>query len=237
MSSYGELVARGGLSSSHRLILDSVPNGSTVLDVGCSEGYLAAALVQRGCRVYGIELDPASAQAAAEHCAEVWNLDVEDLQAREDVPDTVDTILFGDVLEHMRDPWSVLAWAAARLPAGGLIIVSVPNAVHWAARRQIMHGRFPLEDWGTFDRTHLRWFTRASAHQLILGAGLLLERERFTPAPLPGEAKLRRVLGGGDEQVPALGVERLRQRLADWRPELFALQFVLTGRAGALRSR
>lgn len=227
---YGELVARSGLSASHRLLLESVADGSTVLDVGCSEGYLAAALARRGCRLYGIETDPAAAAAAREHCIEVWNIDVEDVTAREVVPETVDTILFGDVLEHMRDPWAVLAWAAARLPAGGLAAVSVPNAVHWAARREIMRGRFPLDDWGTFDRTHLRWFTRASAHQLIRGAGLLLERERFTPAPLPGEARLRRVLGRGDVEMPDLRLEGLRQQLADRRPELFALQFVLSGR-------
>ncbi len=237
MSSYAELVARSGLSASHRLILEAVPDGSTVLDVGCSDGYLAAALVQRGCHVYGVELDPAAAAAARAHCVEVWNVDVEDPAVRDGLPapDRIGTILFGDVLEHTRDPWSLLAWAAARLPPGGLAVVSVPNAVHWAARREIARGRFPLADWGTFDRTHLRWFTRASAHQLIAGSGLLLERERFTPAPLPGEARLRRIIPRGDDEGGAgRDLQRVRQALADRRPELFALQFVLCGRRAGL---
>jgi hypothetical protein len=103
----------------------------------------------------------------------------------------------------------------------------VPNAVHWTARREIARGRFPLRDWGTFDRTHLRWFTRASAHELVQGAALSIVRERFTPAPLPGEPLVRRA-----GAPPGRALARARQLAADRAPELFALQFVLTGRYG-----
>jgi hypothetical protein len=133
--------------------------------------------------------------------------------------------VFGDVLEHLRDPWAVLAWAATRLRNGGIAVVSVPNAVHWTARREIARGRFPLRDWGTFDRTHLRWFTRASARELLEGAGLAVAHEQFTPAPLPGEALVRRA-----DAEPGRALASARQLAADRAPELFALQFVLTGR-------
>jgi methionine biosynthesis protein MetW len=225
MSAYGDLVAGSGLSAAHELLLAAVPDGSVVLDVGCSEGYLAAALARRGCEVHGVELNPAAADAARAHCASVSAIDVEDAAAREALPDGLDAIVLGDVLEHLRDPWSVLAWAAARLRTGGIAAVSVPNAVHWTVRREIARGRFPLRDWGTFDRTHLRWFTRAGAHELMRGAGLSLERERFTSAPLPGEPLVRRA-----DAQPGRALACARQLAADRKPELFALQFVLTGR-------
>jgi hypothetical protein len=47
----------------------------------------------------------------------------------------------------------------------------------------------------------------------------VVEREAFAPAPLPLESR-----------IPALG--RLAPRMAQRRPELFALQVVLTCRAG-----
>jgi SAM-dependent methyltransferase len=225
MSAYGDLVAESGLSAAHRLLLAAIPDGATVLDIGCSEGYLAAALARRGCIVYGIERDATAAAAAREHCREVWTIDVEDAAAREPLPGALDAIVLGDVLEHLRDPWAVLAWAVTGLRDGGLAAVSVPNAVHWTARREIARGRFPLADWGTFDRTHLRWFTRSEAHDLVRGAGLTVESERFAPAPLPGEPLVRDV-----DAPPGDALRRARQAAADRRPELFALQFVLTGR-------
>jgi methionine biosynthesis protein MetW len=228
VSAYADLVAHSGLSAAHRLLLAAVPDRSVVLDVGCSDGYLAAALALRGCEVHGVELDATAAAAARERCTAVWSIDVEDAAAREALPSGFDAIVLGDVLEHLRDPWSVLAWASTRLRDGGIAVVSVPNAVHWTARREIARGRFPLRDWGTFDRTHLRWFTRAGARDLVQGAGLSIVREQFTPAPLPGEALVRRA-----DAAPGRALARARQLAADRKPELFALQFVLTGVRGS----
>jgi 2-polyprenyl-3-methyl-5-hydroxy-6-metoxy-1,4-benzoquinol methylase len=224
VSAYGELVARSGLSAAQELLLAAVSDGSVVLDIGCSEGYLAAALARRGCEVYGIERDGSAAEAARTYCATVWTIDVEDAAAREGVRGGFDAIVLGDVLEHLRDPWSVLAWAARRLRGGGIAVASVPNAVHWTARREIARGRFPMRDWGTFDRTHLRWFTRSSALELMRGAGLAITREQFTAAPLPGEALVR-----DPGAAPGRALARARQLAADGAPGLFALQFVLTG--------
>jgi methionine biosynthesis protein MetW len=223
VSAYGDLVAQSGLSAAHRLLLAAVPAGAAVLDVGCSEGYLAAALASRGCVVYGIERDPQAAAAARAHCREVWAIDIEDAAARQPLPGALDAIVLGDVLEHLRDPWAVLAWVATGLRDGGIAAISVPNAVHWTARREIVRGRFPLADWGIFDRTHLRWFTRASVRDLVRSAGLRIASERFAAAPLPGEPLVRDV-----DAPPGDALRRARQAAADRWPELFALQFVLT---------
>jgi methionine biosynthesis protein MetW len=224
VSAYGDLVALSGRSAAHELLLAAVPDRSIVLDIGCSEGYLAAALARRGCEVYGVEVDATAAAAARAHCATVWTIDLEDAAAREEVRGGFDAVALGDVLEHLRDPWSVLAWAAGRLRGGGIAVVSVPNAVHWTVRREIVRGRFPMRDWGTFDRTHLRWFTRSAARELMSGAGLAIAREQFTPAPLPGEALVR-----DPDAVPGRALIRARQLAVDRVPGLFALQFVLTG--------
>lgn len=226
-SVYAGLVAAHGLSDSHRLVLAAVPADARVLDVGCASGYLAQRLTARGCVVTGLEPDPRAAEAARAHCVAVLEGDVESAQARAALPADQDMILFADVLEHLRDPLETLSFARTVLAPGGRAIISLPNIAHWTGRRAVLRGRFPYADHGLFDRTHLRFFTRASAHALARDAGYAITEERFTTAPLPLEGALRARLGG-DAETPARPVAALRRTLSRRWPEMFALQVVLT---------
>jgi 2-polyprenyl-3-methyl-5-hydroxy-6-metoxy-1,4-benzoquinol methylase len=216
---YAGLVAAHGLSAAHRLVLEEVPDGTRVLDVGCATGYLAAELARRGCTVDGIEFDPVAAEQARAHCREVVVGDLEapstQTAAQRMLTDArPDVIICADVLEHLRDPWTVLAWLRTLLAPGGRAVVSVPNIAHWTARRALLRGHFDYTDHGLLDRTHLRFFTRASAAELARRAGFAVRAEHPAGAPLPLESR-----------VPALG--RVRDRSVRRCPELLALQFVL----------
>jgi methionine biosynthesis protein MetW len=205
--SYGALVDRHGLSASHRIVIDMVPAGARVLDVGCAEGYLGAELLAKGCEVVGIEPDSRAAAAARERGVEVLELDVETVPL---AAARFDMVVFADVLEHLRDPVRVLRQA---LPAGRAV-VSLPNIAHWTARRALLEGRFPRDDHGLFDRTHLRFYTRESARELARDAGFRVAEERFAEAPLPLESRMPRL-------------RHLRKLAVARAPELFALQTVL----------
>jgi methionine biosynthesis protein MetW len=223
---YADLVARHGLTASHWFILEAIPPGSRVLDIGCASGYLAAALRDQGSRTVGIEPDPGMAQEAEQHCERVIATQLE--QAMDDLAgEHFDAIVLGDVLEHLADPWTTLTWARERLAPGGVALVSVPNIAHWSARWSLARGRFDYADYGIFDRTHLRFFTQRTAHELAQSAGFEVEGERWTPAPLPGEAIARRIIGGTPEQ-PRFPFGHLRWFLSRKLPRLFALQFVMT---------
>jgi SAM-dependent methyltransferase len=215
---YAALVAAHGLSPAHRLLLDAVPAGARTLDVGCATGYLAGELAARGCAVVGVEADPDAAAAATASGAfgRVVAGDVETDACRAELGALApfDALVCGDVLEHLRGPWDALAFLAALLAPDGRAVVSVPNIAHWTARRAVLRGRFPYAEHGLFDRTHLRFFTRASARALVEGAGLRVVAERFAPAPVPLQAR-----------IPALA--RLQAPAVRAWPELFGLQFVL----------
>jgi 2-polyprenyl-3-methyl-5-hydroxy-6-metoxy-1,4-benzoquinol methylase len=214
---YAGLVAEHGLATSHRLVLAAVPDGARVLDVGCATGYLAAELVARGCTVVGVEFDPVAAEQARAVCTEVVVGDLESAAVRAEVERAahgIDTIICADVLEHLRDPWAVLSWLRTLLPPDGRAVVSVPNIAHWTARRALLRGRFDYADFGLFDRTHLRFFTRASAAELARRAGFAVREEHPAGAPLPLESR-----------VPALA--RVRDPSVRRCPGLLALQFVL----------
>ncbi|MDQ6805339.1 MAG: class I SAM-dependent methyltransferase, partial [Actinomycetota bacterium] len=84
-----------------------------------------------------------------------------------------DCLVAADVLEHLVDPWLALARAVDLLRPGATVIVSLPNVACYSAIWKVLRsGRWPREDVGVFDRTHLRWFTLDDGLDLLRGVGL-----------------------------------------------------------------
>jgi 2-polyprenyl-3-methyl-5-hydroxy-6-metoxy-1,4-benzoquinol methylase len=152
-----------------------------VLDVGAGEGAFAKEMQERGCKVVALEVDPARAAAARARGLEVSekNLETADL---EDLG-TFDIIVCADVLEHLTDPAKVLARLKGLLAPGGRVLATIPNVAHYGVRLRLLAGRFEYTETGIMDRTHLRFFTRASAKRLFEEAGFHVEHESITVAP------------------------------------------------------
>lgn len=147
-----------------------------VLDLGCSSGALGAALKRRGnVTVVGVEMDPDYAAAAARNLDRAIQVDVETFLARPDCPEApFDCLIAADVLEHLVDPWGALARATELLSPGATVVVSLPNVGHWrGVFRLVVDGRWPRDEHGPFDATHLRWFTLADAIHLLHEAGVV----------------------------------------------------------------
>jgi SAM-dependent methyltransferase len=180
-------------------LLSRVPDGArSLLDVGCGAGGLGRGLRAKGFagQVIGIEPDPVLAAHAEAHYDQVHRIDVE-REAAPLPPGSLDVLVYGDVLEHLRDPWAVLKRDAGLLAPGGTLLVCVPNLEHWSFAARLLAGRWRYEEMGLFDRTHLRWFTRGGMQEAIEGAGLkpvelaprIFDRDKaaaFAKALLPG---------------------------------------------------
>jgi 2-polyprenyl-3-methyl-5-hydroxy-6-metoxy-1,4-benzoquinol methylase len=165
-----------------------------VLDLGCSTGWLAQALKERGpVEVVGIERDPSYAAEARERCDQLIEGDVEAVDTR--ALGRFDCLVAADVLEHLVDPWSALERYAAQLDPGCRAIVSLPNAAHWTTYAQLARGRWPRRPEGIHDRTHLRWFTLRDAVELVEGAGLGVEHVDMRPWLLHRGTRLDRHAG------------------------------------------
>jgi 2-polyprenyl-3-methyl-5-hydroxy-6-metoxy-1,4-benzoquinol methylase/predicted nucleic acid-binding Zn-ribbon protein len=164
------------LNSPHTLAVLSIPPGSTVLDVGCGPGVVARALTARGCKVWGLERDPARANSARNHCVEVLEADIEAVSLSEEFAGrSFDVVLFLDVLEHLRDPQAALAGAEAVLAPGGCVLLSVPNVTHGALRLELLSGKFRYRASGLLDRGHLRFFDADGLDAMIRQAGFRSE--------------------------------------------------------------
>jgi SAM-dependent methyltransferase len=151
------------------------PTIDRVLELGCGSGSTLAWLRQtRGVgTTVGIEIEPRVAEAARSKVDHVLNLDAE----REPLPAELgrfDLMLCLDVLEHFRDPWKSLAeLVAAHLLPGGTVIASVPNVRHAGVILPLLFGgHWTYSESGILDRTHLRFFTRESAIELMSVGGM-----------------------------------------------------------------
>ena len=69
---------------------------------------------------------------------------------------TFDYIIFGDVLEHLRDPEGTLNYCKEFLKKGGSILASIPNIMHVSVVRDLLNGNFTYADQGPVSYTHLQ---------------------------------------------------------------------------------
>lgn len=143
-----------------------------VLDVGCNTGAFGEAVKQTrpGVEVWGVEPDIGAADRARCHLDRVLQGFFDDGLP---LPQGhFHAIVFNDVLEHMPDPWAALNHAQPLLAPGGVVLVSLPNLLHLDTIWPLVHDRdFRYESSGVRDRTHLRFFTRASALRMLEECG------------------------------------------------------------------
>ena len=204
--------------TSHGHMLDLVGGGTQVLDVGCATGYLARALVERGCQVSGIELVAEAAEQARPVLDQLVVGDVATLDLAAELGERrFDYIVLGDILEHLAAPAAVLRSLVRLLAPRGSVVVSTPNVSHGALRLALLQGRWQYQDRGLLDRTHLRFFTRASLLELLHDAGLSVARMHPT------------LLDPLDSEID-IDVAALPDGIVDWvrsQPDAIVYQWVL----------
>jgi 2-polyprenyl-3-methyl-5-hydroxy-6-metoxy-1,4-benzoquinol methylase len=179
MPRYEKPVDRADANTSHAIMLDLVGGQKSVLDVGCSSGYLARLMRDSGCTVSGVELDPVAAEAARPVLDRLVVGDLAELDLAAELDGArFDAILLGDILEHLVDPPALLRQVVGLLNPGGSVVISVPNITHGSIRLALLQGRWRYTETGLLDSTHLRFWTRASLAQMLREAGLVVAEER-----------------------------------------------------------
>lgn len=217
-SKYDTVVDLSLDNNSHTFMVGLVGSHKRVLDVGCASGYFARALAENGCTVSGVEYDADAAEEARPALAELVVGDLEQLDLVAQLGQgRFDVVVFGDVLEHLRDPLPVLRQARTLLAPGGYVVISIPNVAHGAVRLQLLRGRFDYRPTGLLDSTHIRFFTRDNLEVLLHDAGFAATDFLRTTAGL-----FETELGLTPDQVPADLVEQVLQD-----PDATTYQFVV----------
>lgn len=102
------------------------------LDFGCGAGVFVEALSRMGIRVTGVDRSPAMIEVAQSRLGSSGNAELELL--RDDFGEdaayrrrSYDLVLCLSVLEFVANPAEIIAHLTALLPAGGLLLLTVPN--------------------------------------------------------------------------------------------------------------
>lgn len=130
-----------------------------VLEVGCGSGATLSRIRYQfpNAEVYGIELMEEVAKAGR-FMGNIITGNIETMELPYE-KQYFDYILFGDVLEHLRDPAAVLCKLGEYLADGGQVIASIPNIMNISVIVGLLHGDFTYQDSGLLDRTHIHFFT------------------------------------------------------------------------------
>jgi 2-polyprenyl-3-methyl-5-hydroxy-6-metoxy-1,4-benzoquinol methylase len=190
---------------------------SPVLDVGAAQGLLARLVAGSGLILDAVEPNPEWAACARPFYRTVHVGTVEGAALP---PRTYRTVVCGDVLEHTADPVAVLGRLRAVATDDAVFIISLPHVAHLAIRLLLLCGRFPQMERGILDRTHLHFYTRDTAEELLRAAGLRVTHAYPTGIPLD------ELWPAGEGSAPYRLMQWAQHRALRLAPRLFAFQWI-----------
>jgi SAM-dependent methyltransferase len=178
------------------------PSARNILDVGCARGELGMMLKARSRDIHitGIEMSPVLALQAQARLDHVIVETVENALRRLS-DESFDCIIFADVLEHLVNPYAVLASLKVKLHENGSIVASIPNVRHHRVLRWlVLHGRWEYGEGGLLDSGHLRFFTLSGIRRMFTWAGYETEVAAVNRVGLRRKWKGHRYMGNAITQ-------------------------------------
>ena len=125
--------------------------GMTVLEIGCGEGGVLKAFVDRGCRGVGVELDPDRIEKGKQWLGEDLAAgrmhfiarDIYGIDAQKEFHTLFDIIILKDVIEHIHDQEKLIAWMKTFLKPEGVIFFGFPPwQMPFGGHQQMCRGKW-----------------------------------------------------------------------------------------------
>lgn len=165
-----------------RLVYDWIAPGSKVLDLGCGDGQLLAALVEdKNCQAYGVEWDTDSVIEAMNKGVNVIQVDLEQGLRSAFTDNSFDVVVLSQTIQAMKNTEHIL-YEMKRVARQA--IVTFPNFGYWRNRVQIAQGRMPVSEsmpYEWYNTPNIHWCTLADFDALCAKTGLaVLERAVMT---------------------------------------------------------
>ena len=173
----------------YRLIEEMVPEGATVLDLGCGDGELLAELVRdKHVQGSGVDVDPAAVEACVGRGLSVFHGDLDEGLA-DYLDGSIEVVILSFSLQQLRRPRMIVR---EMVRVGDTAIVSFPNFAHWTARSQLFfRGHMPVSrelPYQWWDTPNIHLCTINDFRALCREEGLSILQEQYMrsvdkPAP------------------------------------------------------
>jgi SAM-dependent methyltransferase len=132
--------------------------------------------------VVALEIDPTAIEKLRPFARSVFAADLNNAGWADIILESegqFDFVIAADVLEHVYDPWSVLAGMKSLINETGSVILSLPHVGHAAVVACLLDENFEYRPWGLLDRTHIRFFGIKNIESLYRSQGLAIEQAEF----------------------------------------------------------
>ncbi|MFC7154863.1 class I SAM-dependent methyltransferase [Halomarina halobia] len=191
-----------------RALLEAVPVGGSILDIGCVQHDAAAEhsnewvhkyLYEIGDEVLGLDYLEDDVETLTDRgydavCADAQNFDLDR---------TFDTIVAGEIIEHLADLGGFLESVHRHLAPDGTFVLSTPNAWTFHRFRQAL-----LRQDVSCNPEHICWFDERTIRQLLARHGFAIDRLEYVRPTEPGLSRLlydlgRETIGGASLLVTA----------------------------------
>ncbi|MDP3673067.1 MAG: class I SAM-dependent methyltransferase [Telluria sp.] len=164
------------------------PKHEPILDMGCGNGWVADALINRGHDVYGIDASASGIEVAQSRgkVGRFFRMDI----GRDELPAELAekrfaTVISTEVIEHLYDPRAFMQLARAVLSAapGGRLIVTTPYHGYLKDVAIAVSGKMDSHHTVLWDGGHIKFFSRRTLEQM-------LRQEGFNPVAFQGAGRL-----------------------------------------------
>ncbi|MDF5735821.1 MULTISPECIES: class I SAM-dependent methyltransferase [unclassified Nostoc] len=204
-------------------VISYIPNtAQRILDIGCGTGDLGRTIKSKiNCEIIGITYSQLEANHAASYLNQVL---VRDLNSFEPYKlGKFDCIICSHILEHLYQPEELLTKLHECLYPHGVLIIALPNTLHYKQRLEFLKGNFKYTDGGLMDKTHFRFFDWDTAFDLVNNSGfqiILRYADGYLPMPLIRKFTFINPL-----------VSHLDKLASAVMPELFGVQFIIVAKS------
>lgn len=168
-----------------------VQPGMRVLEIGCGEGGVLKAFINKGCEGVGVELDTPRIDDALKFLAEdvaagkirflakdIYRVDIE-----KDFNGKFDIIVLKDVIEHIHDQAKLIGWMKKFLNPGGIVFFGFPPwYMPFGGHQQMCHSKISrLPYIHLLPRSLYRWILKKKKEPVealmeIRDTGISIER-------------------------------------------------------------
>lgn len=169
----------------------SIKPGMRVLEIGCGEGGVLKAFIDKGCTGVGVELDESRLVNAREWMAaelqqqqvKFYSKDIYQTTNAE-LGGAFDVIVLKDVIEHIHDQPKLIAWMKSFLTPGGVIFFGFPPwYMPFGGHQQINKGKWlsKLPYYHLLPRSIYKWLLKSNGENWeemleIKETGISIER-------------------------------------------------------------